>query len=48
MGLSLALFAICARSRDVAVYYGQCMFRFSDRDFLSSYDNSAYLWSHGT
>ena len=42
MGLSLALSAICVGSRDAAMYY-QCLFRFSDRDFLSSYDNSADL-----
>ena len=43
MGLSLALSAIYVESRDAAVYYDQCLFRFSDRDFLSSYDNSADL-----
>jgi len=43
LGLSLALSAICVGSRDAAVYYDQCLFWFSDRDFLSSYDNSADL-----
>ncbi|XP_066360886.1 putative cysteine-rich receptor-like protein kinase 9 [Miscanthus floridulus] len=37
--LNLALSTMCVGSRDATVYYDQCLFRFSDRDFLSSYDN---------
>jgi hypothetical protein len=43
LGLNLALATICVGSRDVMVYYDQYLFRFSDRDFLSSYDNSTDL-----
>ncbi|XP_066360895.1 putative cysteine-rich receptor-like protein kinase 9 [Miscanthus floridulus] len=37
--LSLALSTICIGSRYATVYYHRCLFCFSDRDFLSSYDN---------
>jgi hypothetical protein len=40
LGLNLALATICVGSRGVTVYYDQCLFRFSEHDFLSSYDNS--------